>query len=345
MPILKLLKAPGYVYDLLYIFFFHFNKEQYVKLFSTTEEERSRTQKLLEPFLPCSDDLYVFFHALDHGRCLASVQYFSKYIGDLAEDPPVETFIDRITEKNELVRRVLKFYFFKYSEAEISAILNTPGRVFETVKNSSYSDTEKLRLYEFFLSPDYYIDVLRRELTQKSLAFSAYYEKNFETIKNLFEGLTYEALSEQTSHLKEIVDPQKPKKALYLSFCLLNDRHESTYTVKSKSIKLLGVNRLGAVDTPDTFDVNLEAVGNALNDESRIQMLDMMLSRGRIVCKDLERAFNFSGSTAYHHLMLLTKSRLVLAEPEGKIVYYRINPAAVKKTIEQLERFLKPQNE
>jgi hypothetical protein len=43
--------------------------------------------------------------------------------------------------------------------------------------------------------------------------------------------------------------------------------------------------------------------------------------------------------------MLLTKSRLVLAEPEGKIMYYRINPAAVKKTIEQLERFLKPGND
>ena len=45
MPTLKLLKAPGYIYDLLYIFFFHFNKEQYVKLFSTTEEERSWGEK------------------------------------------------------------------------------------------------------------------------------------------------------------------------------------------------------------------------------------------------------------------------------------------------------------
>ena len=63
----------------------------------------------------------------------------------------------------------------------------------------------------------------------------------------------------------------------------------------------------------------------ALGEESRVQILDLLLTRSEVTCKDLERIFNFSGSTAYHHLTLLVRVGAVKIRNEGKTIYYSLN--------------------
>ena len=82
MQNIKLLKVPGYVTDLNYIFFFHFNKEYCLAHHineQKAEEDKKHYEKIAELFGDISDDLYVFFHALDNGIGFFAVNYISKY--------------------------------------------------------------------------------------------------------------------------------------------------------------------------------------------------------------------------------------------------------------------------
>ena len=60
----------------------------------------------------------------------------------------------------------------------------------------------------------------------------------------------------------------------------------------------------------------LEDMCGALSETSRIQILKLLLEREELTCKDLEKIFNFSGSTAYHHITLLSKSGAVKIRTE-----------------------------
>ena len=69
----------------------------------------------------------------------------------------------------------------------------------------------------------------------------------------------------------------------------------------------------------------LEDLCAALGETSRMQILELLLEREAVTCKDLEKIFNFTGSTAYHHITMLTKIGAVKIRNEGKTIYYSLN--------------------
>ena len=83
----------------------------------------------------------------------------------------------------------------------------------------------------------------------------------------------------------------------------------------------------------------LEDLCGALSETSRIQILRLLLERKEVTCKDLEKVFNFSGSTAYHHISLLTKAGAVKARNEGKTIYYSIDRKYFNMLREQLKAY------
>ena len=85
--------------------------------------------------------------------------------------------------------------------------------------------------------------------------------------------------------------------------------------------------------------VKLDEFGSALGEESRVRMLDFMLERKEITCKDLERTFNFSGSTAYHHLTILLRYGVVKTRNEGKTVLYSVNQTHFDAVVKVLKKY------
>ena len=83
----------------------------------------------------------------------------------------------------------------------------------------------------------------------------------------------------------------------------------------------------------------LEELCGALGETSRMQILNLLLERKEVTCKDLEKFFNFSGSTAYHHISLLTKAGAVKVRNEGKTIYYSLNRRYFDAMISQLKSF------
>ena len=86
---------------------------------------------------------------------------------------------------------------------------------------------------------------------------------------------------------------------------------------------------------------DLCSLGTALCEESRIKILNFLLEREEVTCKDLEKEFSFSGSTAYHHINIMAKSGLVKTRNEGKTILYSINAKYIRNIIGVFNNFLK----
>lgn len=78
---------------------------------------------------------------------------------------------------------------------------------------------------------------------------------------------------------------------------------------------------------------------SALSETSRVQILELLSVRDEVTCKDLEKVFNFSGSTAYHHITLLTRVGAVKIRNVGKTIYYSLNRKYFDTMRNALEKF------
>lgn len=70
---------------------------------------------------------------------------------------------------------------------------------------------------------------------------------------------------------------------------------------------------------------SLSGLSSILGDTLRIQILNLLLQRKEVTCKELEKLLGLSGSTAYHHLSLFTKLGALSIRNEGKTIYYSLN--------------------
>ena len=342
MPNIKLLKEPGYIYDLSFIFFLHFNREVCLEKFTVdSKPDAERFARIEKDFGEIPDDLYVFFHALESDRCFFSLNYFVRYQNRFATDYNMELLQKDLSDYPTVIKRMLQFYFPNLQEQEIETCTASVGELFEVIKASDYTDTEKLRLYEFFINPIPYIQKLQFELMQKHMLLSAYYEKNYAQILTAFNDLSFDVLSEQLKTVKNLNCKEMESQEFYLSFCLMNKNCICYYANDLGVTFLLGVDYVATVKFLNTKrdKVKLDEFGSALGEESRIRMLDILLERGPLTCKEFEKEFQFSGSTAYHHLMILTKSGAVKTHNEGKTVFYSVNEQHFDAVIEVLKKY------
>jgi len=82
-------------------------------------------------------------------------------------------------------------------------------------------------------------------------------------------------------------------------------------------------------------------VFQALSDETRLLILDQLKDGEQCVC-DLTDAFKTGQSRLSFHLRVLKEAGLVLDRPEGRWVYYSLNPEAVEELQETLNSLSHP---
>ncbi|MBQ7335762.1 MAG: winged helix-turn-helix transcriptional regulator [Clostridia bacterium] len=236
---------------------------------------------------------------------------------------------------------MIKYYFHWLPEDEIEKCADSDKAVFRVIRKSTYSDTEKSRLYDFFTEPHWYIQQLKYELISKERQLFSYYEKNYFRILDLYNGLVMENLISQLKSVNELFFSEKEEKERYLSFCLLNKDCLLFTPVEEGVVYLLGYNYEDAVEylQEQKTSIKLSEFGSALAEESRLKILEVMSERGEITCKDLEKACEFSGSTAYHHLMTLLKYGVIKSRNEGKAVLYSVNTKSFDFAIRILSRY------
>ena len=334
---IQLLKEPGYLYDLNFIFCLKFNTRLYIDTLpndNKKEETVKYFHEILNRFHDIPKDLYVFFHAIKTERTFLPTFYFNPYKNQFATTYNFQFLQKELSDHHKLIRNLIRFYFHEFDNETIEQCASSLNQVFSAIKNSDYSEEEKNKLYEFFIDPSRYIQLLQYELMQKEFMLSEYYKDNYQTIIDTYNQTTYELLCDQ---IKEVNDLTflKNEKNVYVSYCLLNRFCINHFPTVDGFLSLLGCQYVNILDfvKNQNKEPDLCSLGIALCEESRIKIFNFLLEHEEITCKDLEKAFNFSGSTAYHHINIMTKSGLVKTRNEGKIILYSINARYVSNII------------
>jgi ArsR family transcriptional regulator len=81
--------------------------------------------------------------------------------------------------------------------------------------------------------------------------------------------------------------------------------------------------------------ISVAKVFQALSDETRLLILEQLKEGEQCVC-DLTDAFKTGQSRLSFHLRVLKEAGLVLDRPEGRWVYYALNPDAIEELKETI---------
>ena len=341
---IQLLKEPGYIYDLNFIFCLKFNTNLYMDYIPNDDKKESTVKsfkEMLSRFGDIPDDLYVFFHAIEEGRAFLPSFYFNPYKNQFATTYNFKFLQNELSDRDRLIRNLIKFYFCDFDDDTVEQCASSLNQIFSAIKNSDYSDEEKNRLYEFFIDPSRYIQLLQYELMQKEIMLSEYYKNNYQIIIDTYNQTTLESLYEDLKDFRDI-NIKDSLEITYISFCLLNKYCISVWFFENSFLPLLGCEYMSILGYVKDIsrDPDLCSFGTALCEESRIKILNFLIENEEVTCKDLEKEFSFSGSTAYHHINIMTKAGLVKTRNEGKTILYSLNKRYLANIINTLNRVL-----
>ena len=330
MPNIKVLKDPGFLYDLNYLFYAKFNTQLCVD--SLADEAKKEAYKkylkeTLKYFGDISDDLYVFYHAIKNGRCFITTYYMNPYKEHFSTDFNFKFFKNLLSDTDGMIRNLIQFYLYDLSEEALEECLSSTEKLFSYIKASKYTSEEKSKLYEFFINPTPYFQTLQYELIEKEILLSAYYKDNYDKIIEAHNNTTFEVLCQPVTGEKDLSFLNDNDQVLYTSYCLLHKYYMNLWFVTKGVVYLLGCDYFTIINEAIKSNRKppLQDLCASLSEASRVQILELLLQRNEVTCKDLEKIFNFSGSTAYHHISLLTKVGAVKVRNEGKTIYYSLN--------------------
>ncbi|MBE6603504.1 MAG: winged helix-turn-helix transcriptional regulator [Ruminococcaceae bacterium] len=338
MPDLKLIKNPGYIYDLIFLFFYKYNVDLFPELFEANEEDMKYFSENFKLFEPISDDLYIFFRVASDKHCFFTLNFFHNHAQVLTTEYDLAFLQREVSDYDSFTKNVIKYYFEDLNDNEVNECILSKKRLFEIVKKSDYDDKLKAKLYEFFMDPEFYIRLLQYELMAKDIQLSSYYERNYAKILDVYNELNYELLQERFGFLEH----PKTENNIYLSFCLLN-KNLLQLRCHSQMLYLIGIDYRTTLERLKKKHIDLipEQFGAALSDVNRVKMLEVIRQKGECTCKDLEAMLGLPASTAYHHVNTLEKCGVVRARTVKKSMLYSINRKYFATLIEYFQKFLK----
>lgn len=344
MAKVKFLKEPGYVYDLFFLFWFHFNKEKYVAELQNSGRSSNAIahhEKLLTEFGPFSDELLPFFYMKERKKCFITQFYFEEYADKFMTAYDLSKVQEALTDYEQVIENVIRFYFDKITEEHIEECKRSIVAVGQQIKNSDYSAEVKSSLYAFFLEPASTIQKLSYELMTKEFMLSRLYEKSFKKIFELQHDLD---LGELVSTLERITDRQIDLslfEQVYISFCICNHQCVKFEFTSDAAILLLGSKYAETIKgLQDQQCVpELDVFGNALSEKNRIDIIDLILEKEEVTIRDIEQELGFSGTNAYYHLSLMIKANLIKSRNRGRTVIYSINRQAFVAVCDLLSKY------
>ena len=344
MSDLKMMKEPGFIYDLFYIFSLYFNMDYHLAhdlIFEKSEEDAAFFKESVRNFSPFSDDLALFFHLKKNGRCFMTSCYFTPYRDTFAADYSFDFLLNRLSDSDELIEKLIDFYFPEQSREDILHCRNSLIELGKRIDESDYEERIKRKLYSFFVNPKPVIQKLIYELMSKKILLEEYYEKNYSVILNIRNGMSFDSLKADLQSFRDVEFWEEENQNIGVSVCLINKNCFNLLCGKGCPTVLLGYDYKESIasyraqkETP-----SLKEFGDVLTEQNRIDILNLMLERGEVTIKDLERLLNFTGSTAYYHLTMMQRLRMVKTRNCGRTVLYSINKPYFESVVGLLSQY------
>lgn len=330
MKNIKFIKEPGYIYDLFFLFVLSFNKDFCLTNFinyNKSNEDTDFFNKALLDFDSISEDLFPFFHLKENGECFMTQFYYEPYKAEFTTTYNLATVQTALANHDQVISNLIKFYFMDVSEQTLLECRNSVASIGKLIKNSKYNDTVKSSLYAFFLDPVPVIQKLSYELMSKEFQLSQQYEKNFRKITELQHHIDLEVISNKLKQLKNQKATLDTFVDIYFSTCMLNKNCIKLHYYNEMVVLLLGTDYDNYTDylIYQNRLPELDVFGNAISENNRIEILDLIHRKDEITIKDIEQELEFTGTNAYYHLSLMIKANIIKTRNQGRTVLYSIN--------------------
>ena len=331
--------GPGQWYDLFFLFVLYFNRDYCLANFVNYDKSREDTDffnKLYNDVAPVSEEILPFFRLKEDGRSFITGYCFRSADRVLCDGfTPLAALFE---DKNDLREKMLAYWFpaggIDLDSPDVMRQLNSALRA------SSYDDRLKSALFSFFIDTDTALERLSIELEQKERFIRTAAGYTIKTNDELSAAIDPAALTDDLSQSGYEADFSHAD-TVYVTFC-----HYAKNCIRILHFDNIPLILLGQ-DYADTLsylneknDVpQLDVFGNALAEKNRLDILNLILSRGEVSIRDVEQELNFSGTNAYYHLSLMIKSNMIKTRNRGKAVYYSINRRFFDSVIRVLRRY------
>lgn len=332
----------GFLRDLYFIFYLRFNYKSLAHKnakYNKAVESTDFYKEIQLRFGEISEDLYVFFHSIEiSNHTFFECCYLKEYERNFISKYNIENLQKDLVDYDQVIKNVIFFYFKEMGDCELAECLSSKEAVFERIKASNYSMEEKLKLYEFFANPISYILLLRHTLTEKQCLLHEYYQERYKNLIDAYDPSMLDLLSKRVGRC-ELCDT-KDRHQGYVSYCLLDRFHFNYVSHGDTCLYILGDRYEDSLDLSEkNTESCLEKFCSALCEKNRVDILNLLIKQKEVTCKELERIFDFSGSTAYHHISIMSKAGVVKTRNEGKVIFYSINRNFLSEVIECLKNF------
>lgn len=332
----------GFLCDLYFIFYLSFNYQTFLQNNAKYDKVVKSTELYKEIQIRFGDipqDLYIFFHSLGiYNYTFLERCYLKKYEDNFVEKYNTEYLQQDLCDYDQVVRNMISFYFKELNSCELEECFYSKELLFAHIKESNYSTEEKIKLYEFFANPISYILLFKRTLTEKQFLLYEYYQEHYKNIIDAYDPAILDMLNEKMGSNAEN-DVQDGCQG-YVSYCLVDCFHFDFISNADAYLYVLGQKYEQSFGTPrKNSEFCLENFCRALCDKNRVKIFNLLRERKELTSKDLERFFDFSGSTAYHHISLMSKAGLLKTRNEGKVVFYSVDRDFINEVIDFLRSY------
>lgn len=338
----------GFLCDLYFVFYLKFNYQR----FSEKRLKGRSGKNMVEVgtdfydmiqlrFGDIPEDLFVFFRAIGTSqRTFLASCYLKSFETDFYNKYNIEHLQQELADSKRVIQKMIAFYFDAIDGSNLDENSSPKETVFDYIKESDYSNEEKIKLYEFFVNPTRYVLLLQRTLTEKQSLLSDYYKEHYKDIIDIYDPVALNRLHAKTNNDTLFVG--SVTRAEYVSYCLLDRLHFERISNADGSLYVLGDQYEYVMHDPHKNSEScLDAFCHALCERNRLDILNLLYEQRELTCKDLERYFDFSGSTAYHHLSIMNRAGLVQTRSEGKTLFYSIDKQFINEVIEFLKKYIR----
>ncbi|MBQ9121764.1 MAG: hypothetical protein IJY12_05340, partial [Clostridia bacterium] len=134
---IKVLKAPGFLLDLNFLFYLKFNPQHYTENIvdkKKTEEYEKYRKDILQHFGDIPDSLYIFYKVIDSDRCFMTANYIDPYREEFPLGFDFKDFMDKLLDTDRLIENMIHFYLYDFPKDERMECVASSAKLFSCIK-------------------------------------------------------------------------------------------------------------------------------------------------------------------------------------------------------------------
>ena len=248
-------------------------------------------------------------------------QLLSEYISTCIDSLTLKGFIEYVTNENRLTQRIAEFFLDTDSADD----------ALRSISKSPYSADVKTYLYEYFIFPSKFSELIKSDLTTLIREIDGYYSDHIQDLEDCIGSYNYDAAC---SLISESINRELDH---YYSFSLISKYASFCGSTNEQNWIIVGTEYSKVAKNEDFLSVDIASYGNAFGDKIRVKIMQLINDNGEMTLADLAKNINVVNTIAIYHIDILKKENLLLQRQVGRKVLYSLNRAQINKGLMKLE--------